>query len=86
MASLAFVVALIFLTVIFSGPVCYILSRFNWIPNFIIYILSILIILLGVWFIMLPIPAIKYTGFVPIYLGYLSIRNRNNATIRDNNN
>lgn len=71
MASLALVVSLIFLIVLFIGPITYILARIGS-PKFLVYTLSGLCIFLGLWFITIGLP-IWYIGCVPIYFGYISI-------------
>lgn len=69
MASLAVIVSLIFLTVLFSAPLLFIVHKLNIFPDFIIYILSMLTIALGTWWFLLPIPAIRFLGLVPIFVG-----------------
>jgi hypothetical protein len=76
MASLAVIVGLLFLTVLISGPLCFILSKIKIIPNLIINILSILVILIGVWWFCLPIGPIRYVGILTALLGYYSIRSK----------
>jgi len=76
MASLAIIVGLLFLTVLISGPLCFILSKIKIIPNLIINILSILVILIGVWWFCLPIGPIRYVGILTALLGYYSIRSK----------
>lgn len=72
MASLAFIVSLIILVTLLIGPLAYLLSRLNF-PSFIIYLLSILSIIQGIWFCSIGIP-IWYIGLIPIYFGYISIQ------------
>ena len=72
MASLALVASLVVLSTVLIGPLAYLLSRLNF-PVFIVYILSILSILNGIWFASIGLP-IWYMGLVPIYFGYLSIQ------------
>jgi hypothetical protein len=86
MASLALLVAIMFVSVLLIGPLCYIISLFEWMPKLIIYPLSAVTICIGLWWLFLPVPNIRYMGLVPIYLGYLSIRNKNNVIVRNNNN
>lgn len=80
MASLAVLVSLIFLSVIVVGPLTYIISLFRWMPNIIIYLLGIGCIFIGIWWLMLPIPAIKYYGIVDIFCGYKAIAMRQEKT------
>jgi hypothetical protein len=71
MASLALAASIVVLFVLLIGPITYLLSRLNF-PSFIIYPLSILSIISGIWFISIALP-IWYLGLIPIYLGYISI-------------
>lgn len=76
MASLALLASLVALSVIISGPLCWILSRISIIPNFIIYLLGIITIFIGVWFFLLPIAGIRWLGLVSAGLGWLAINKR----------
>jgi hypothetical protein len=76
MASLALIVGLLFLIELLSGPVCYILSKIKSIPDLLINILSILVILNGVWWFCLPIGPIRYIGIITVLFGYYSIRSK----------
>lgn len=71
MASLALIVSLVVLSTVFIGPFTYILARLN-LSKFIIYPLSILCLIQGIWFCSIGIP-IWYVGLVPIYFAYISI-------------
>lgn len=71
MASLALVVSVIVLVTLFIGPLAYLFYRLNF-PPFIVYILSILSIVQGLWFCSISIPT-WYIGLIPIYFGYISI-------------
>lgn len=78
MASLALVVSIIVLITLLIGPISYLSAKFN-LPVFMVYILSLLSIMQGMWFCSIAIP-IWYMGFIPIYFGFISIakmRNRN---------
>lgn len=75
MASLALAAALVVLATIFIGPLAYLSSRLG-LPSAIVYILSILAIANGVWFIFIGLP-IWYVGLIPIYFGYISITREN---------
>lgn len=81
MASLALMVSIIVIAILISGPLCWIISKVKCIPNIIVYIIAVSCIAIGVWFILLPIPAIKYIGLIPIYFGYISFSKRYYATI-----
>lgn len=82
MESLALLVTLLFVTVIIIGPICYGLSHFDIIPQWIIYILSVITIFVGIWWVTLvPVIMVRWIGLLPIYLGCLSIskvQNRKN--------
>jgi hypothetical protein len=76
MGSLALIVGLIFILVIISGPATLFICRFNFIPNFIAYFLSIVCSILGIWWLLLPISAVRYLGIIPILCAYYVINNR----------
>ena len=84
MASLALIVSVIFFSVILIGLASLIMSRIYWIPNIIVYALSIISILLGLWWLLLPISVIKYTGLIPVFCGYYAINYRKNKKASDN--
>lgn len=71
MASLALVASIVVLFILLIGPITYLLSRLNF-TSIIIYPLSILSILSGIWFTSIALP-IWYLGLIPIYFGYISI-------------
>lgn len=75
MASLALIASLVVLSTILIGPLAYLLSRLNF-PSFIVYTLSVLSIMNGIWFASIGLP-IWYLGLVPIYFGYISIQRVN---------
>jgi hypothetical protein len=67
MTSLALLVSMIFLLIITSGPIVYILSFINFIPNWLILSTGIIVFLLGVyWFAMMPIWPINFLGLIPM--------------------
>lgn len=72
MASLALIVSLILLTIILIGPITYLFSKLSF-PKPIVYILSAFCILSGIW-LEITLPHIFYIGLIPIYFGYISIR------------
>jgi hypothetical protein len=75
MAGLALIASLVVLLTILIGPLAYLLSRLNF-PSFIVYTLSVLSIMNGIWFASIGLP-IWYLGLVPIYFGYISIQRLN---------
>jgi len=74
-ASLALAASLIVLVTILIGPLAYLTLRLNF-PSFIVYILSALSIVSGLWFASLALP-VWYIGLIPIYFGYISIQRVN---------
>lgn len=72
MASLALLASLIVLVTLFIGPLAYLLSKLNY-SSLIIYVLSIISIVQGLWFCSVGLP-IWYFGLIPIYFGYISIQ------------
>lgn len=79
MESLALIAGLMFVLMILIGPLCFLLSKINFIPKSIVWILSIISIAIGLWWIFLPIPAVKYLGLIPIFLGALSLKKKTDA-------
>jgi ABC-type maltose transport system permease subunit len=71
MASLALAASIVVLVTLFIGPLAYLFARLNF-PYLIVYILSTLSIIQGLWFCSIAIP-IWYLGLIPIYFGYISI-------------
>lgn len=69
MASLAIFASLIFIIVIIIGPFSYAISLLKWMPKLIIYLLGLASIFIGVWWFLLPIPAIRYYGLLDAFLG-----------------
>lgn len=71
MASLAIAASIVILVTLLIGPLAYLFARLNF-PPFIVYILSGLSIIQGLWFCSIALP-IWYIGLIPIYFGYISI-------------
>lgn len=80
MASLALLASLVFLSVLIIGPMIYILSLFAWMPDLIINILAVICIGIGVWWLLLPLPMIRYYGLVNVLIGYKVIASRYKKT------
>lgn len=76
MASLALIVGLIFLTVLLSGPLVLIISYCKFIPTIIVEIFSLLVILLGLWWIFTLTTSIGFIGLIPIVCGIKAISHR----------
>jgi hypothetical protein len=70
MASLALVVAIIFLVVILSGPLLYLIAKINIVPYIIIDILGILVIGLGLWWTFTIPTFIRFLGLLTVLLGW----------------
>lgn len=75
MASLALIASLVILFTLLIGPIAYLSAKLN-LPNFIVYLLSLLSIINGIWFCLIGLP-VWYLGLIPIYLGYISISTAN---------
>ena len=69
MASLALLVSFIFLIVILLGPVSYLISLCQDIPVWIIWFLGLSNIVVGIWWFLLPLPAIRYIGLMDVWIG-----------------
>jgi hypothetical protein len=80
MFSLALMVSAILFLLIVSGPFVYLLSKLNIVPNFIIYILGIITILFGLWFVTIPVPIVRLTGLFSAALAVLAISGRQQKT------
>ncbi len=76
MFSLALIVSIILFLLIVSGPFVFLLSKLDIVPNFIVYTLGIITILLGVWFVTVPVPIVRLTGVFSAALAALAISGR----------
>jgi len=75
MASLALMVAIIFLSVIFSGPTIYLIGLVA--PRFVTAFLSIPVVLLGVWWLcVVPTWPVNLLGLLPIICCYFAVFKR----------
>lgn len=70
MASLAILVSLTFIFVVLIGPVSYFLCKLPYMPSWMIYGLAILNIAIGLWWLLLPLPNIRYIGLIDIIIGW----------------
>lgn len=75
MASLALLVALMFLFVALLGPATWLLSKSRFVPRFIIYMMGFLSILIGIYWCFLPVNFLRFFGLFTAYLGFQSIQN-----------
>lgn len=80
MASLALIVSIIFLSLIILGPLSYIVSKFNCIPNTIKYLLGILCGAIGLWAIFIPVPLFRILGLINFSIGIKIILDTNKKT------
>jgi hypothetical protein len=71
MASLALLVSIILIFIILIGPITIILAKIKF-PKIIVYILSTISFISGIWFCSIGIP-VWYIGLIPIYCGYVAI-------------
>ena len=76
MASLALIVTLIFLSVLVIGPISYLLSLFDWMPELVVWVLGLLCILVGGLAFTLPLVFLKVFGLIDIAIGFKIISNR----------
>jgi len=76
MASLALIVSFLFLFVFLYGFMVFGLSGISYVPNFIIILLGLFGIIMGFWWLVLPIGLARIVGGLTIMLSILSIKNR----------
>jgi hypothetical protein len=76
MAGLALLVSIIFLSVLIIGPLSYILSLFDWMPKFVVWIMGLLCILVGGLTFALPVVFLKVLGLIDIAIGFKIISDR----------
>lgn len=76
MASLALMAGLIFLVVLFSGPLCFAISKIPFMPKWIIIVLGFLTIFIGACWTLLPIGPIRYVGIITGLLGFYSMSSK----------
>jgi len=76
MASLAILVTIIFLSVLIIGPLSYLLSLFDWMPKFVVWIMGLLCILVGSMTFTLPVVFLKVLGLIDIAIGFKIISDR----------
>jgi hypothetical protein len=75
MASLALAAAVVFLFILFVGPITYVLAKLGF-PSIIIWPLGAFCIVSGIWF-SITLPHIFYIGLIPVYFGYISVSRTN---------
>ena len=70
MGGLTILVSAIFVVVLLVGPLSYLLTKIISPPSWIIYLLAIISIGIGLWWLLLPIPNIRYVGLIDILIGW----------------
>jgi len=70
MFSLAILASVTFLLVLLVGPLSYLLTKIINLPSWIIYLLAIANIGIGLWWLLLPIPNIRFIGLIDILIGW----------------
>lgn len=76
MASLALLVTLMFLFVVLLGPLTWLLSRLDYIPDMVIWLLGLLSIGVGMYWFFLPVNFLKFFGLLTAYLGWVAIQSK----------
>jgi len=76
MASLALLVTIILISVLIIGPISYLLSLFDWMPRFVVWIMGLLCILVGGITFTLPVVFLKVLGLIDIAIGFKIIADR----------
>lgn len=74
MASLAIIVGIIFLVVLLSGPIIYLISKYHLLPKIIIQILAIITICVGLWWTAIIVTPIRFLGLFTSYLAWKAIK------------
>lgn len=72
MASLALLVSLMLLFVVLLGPATWLLSKSNYIPRFVIWIMGLLSIVIGMYWFFLPVNFLRFFGLLTAYLGWVA--------------
>lgn len=78
MASLALMVAMLFIAVILSGPLSFLLSKIKIVPKIVVYIVATFSICIGLWWVIVVPTVIRYLGLLSTLLGYAAINNSRN--------
>jgi hypothetical protein len=80
MASLALLVTLMLLFVILLGPATWLLSKSEYIPKEIIWIMGLLSVGIGIYWFFLPVNFLRFFGLLTAYLGWLAIQSKEKGT------
>lgn len=76
MEGLAMIVALMFLSVLLSGPVACVAAWIHFIPQLIVSLLATFAIFVGFYWAFLPIGPMRFVGAIPIYCGFCALSMR----------
>jgi len=76
MGSLVLLVSLMLLFVTLLGPATWLLSKSRFIPNFIIWIMGLLSMVVGIYWFFLPVNFLRFFGLLTAYLGWLAIQSK----------
>lgn len=76
MASLALLAVIIFLTVLFSGPIAYIAALIRFVPQLIVSFLATVAMFAGFYWLFLPISFMRLFGLIPIYFSFKAFGHR----------
>ena len=69
MASLALVVTLMFLGILFVGPIIYVVCLLPFLPKLLKQLLAIISIGLGIYWLFLPVSVMRLIGLLPVFCG-----------------
>lgn len=76
MASLALIVTILILAMLFVGPAVWGLSFLSFIPDVVIAALSVACIAYGFWWLFLPVWPTAFMGVMPIFFGFWALDKR----------
>jgi len=76
MEGLALIAAVLFLSVLISGPIAYVAALIQFIPQLIVSTLAIFAIFVGFYWAFLPIGPMRFVGAWPIYCGFCALSKR----------
>ncbi len=76
MASLALLVTLMLLFVVLLGPATWLLSKSEYIPKEIIWIMGLLSIGIGIYWFLLPVNFLRFFGLLTAFLGWKAIESK----------
>jgi hypothetical protein len=78
MASLALIVAIIFLYSLLIGPFTYVVNLLGFVPIWIKITLAVISIISGAWFATLPTGFMRLLGLIPVVIGVHVFRDNYN--------